>query len=90
MRGDGRREAVGVDDRWRQRHIAGGADGFDILVFPSAIGARRDRLDPGRLQAELAGAVEQGAGDEGLADFGIGAGQEEGLAHLRAFRVMTS
>ena len=45
---------------------------------------RSTSLDSGSPQTELAGAVEQGAGDESLADLGIGAGQEEGLAHLRA------
>ena len=90
VRGDGGAEAIGVDDFPGKGDVAGGADVFDILVAAGRVGAGSHRLDPDCLQAALAGAVKQGAGDEGLADFGIGAGQEEGLAHLRALRVMTS
>ena len=87
---DGRREAVGVDDFRRQLDVAGGADALDVLVAAGGVGAGRHRLDPGHGQAKLAGAEQQGAGDEGLADLGIGAGQEVGVAHVRAWRVMTS
>ena len=90
MRRNGGFEAIGIDDFQRQRQVAGGADILDILVAPGGIGAGSDRLEAGGFQAQLAGAVEQGAGDEGLADFGIGAGEEISLFHGWAVRVITS
>jgi hypothetical protein len=38
----------------------------------------------------LLGTLEQGAGDEGFADFGIGTRQKISGFHFWAFKVMTS
>ncbi|MPM94284.1 hypothetical protein SDC9_141430 [bioreactor metagenome] len=83
-------EAVRIEQVVRQCNAVGCPDAFDVLVFAVGIGARGNRLQAGGAQAVAPGEVEQGAGDESLADLGIGAGQEIRWTHTWAIRVMTS
>ena len=79
-------EAVGVDQRpwWLDRR--GGEQALDVVVDPVLIETGGDRLHRHRAQPRSAQGVQQRAGDEGLADFGIGTGDEPGRSgiHLRA------
>ena len=77
-------ETIRIDDFPGQFDVAGRQNLLDIFVVAGVVGARSDRLEPGRTQALRSGAVQQGAGDEGFADFSVGAGEKVGGAHFRA------
>ena len=76
MRGDRWRKTIRVEDFRRQVEGIAGTDCGYVLVAATGIGAGGDRLQADCAQAVLACAPEQGAGDVGLADFGVGSGDE--------------
>ncbi|MNE69782.1 hypothetical protein D3C80_1655290 [compost metagenome] len=81
---DGGRVGKGIDQVVGQRQAGGGLQQQGILVAQPLGGAgtaRRDGFVTGAqylLGGEL---LQQGAGDQGLAHVGVGAGDEEGFNH---------
>ena len=87
---DGRRKTVGVAYRSGQSNVAGLTDTAHIVIFAIRFDPGCHRFQSGGAQAQQARALEERAGDVGLADFGIGAGQEISSAHAVPDKKMRS
>jgi hypothetical protein len=87
VRRDGRLEAVRIDQFPRRLQRRRGEQAVDVVVAPAVVEAGGDRLHRHRAQPGTAQRMQQCAGNEGLADFGIGPGDEPGGLVWRVIRL---
>ena len=78
VRRNRRVKEIGIDEFARRLDARCGNERFNVLVPALLVGTGGDRLHPHGLDAMALQVEEQGAGGEGFADFGIGAGDEPG------------
>ena len=67
---------VGIDQFAWGHDARGGDQRLDVVVATMLVGSGRNRLHADGFHAQSFQREKQRAGDEGLADFGIGAGDE--------------